>query len=233
MNRLAVIIGLVVIGFGPLNPLSAQDESTEQLKLVNAYKYQKGVQYSDYEVAKNALYSLMALDPQNDSLKYTLAVFYLETNRFASATLVGLDMLSTSPDFTGAIEVCAVSYEQLGIKDKAAEYYEKLYLKTQNIPTLYKLAFLQYELQRFKESDANADIILESPVSDSLSVVYNIEEEQKEFTFKVAILNLKGLILREQGDKEKASDFFKQALELAPDFTLARQNLDGLKEEED
>jgi Tfp pilus assembly protein PilF len=47
---------------------------------------------------------------------------------------------------------------------------------------------------------------------------------------KVAVLNLKGLAVQEHlGDKEAAKKLFEEALAIAPDFVLAKQNLAKVK----
>ena len=45
---------------------------------------------------------------------------------------------------------------------------------------------------------------------------------------RVPILNLKGLVYKELGDIETAKSSFEEALTLAPDFKLAKENLDAL-----
>ena len=55
------------------------------------------------------------------------------------------------------------------------------------------------------------------------------ENNTKEFPIKVAILNLKGMVARENGDKVGAKKFFEQALAIAPDFPQAKENMAKLK----
>ena len=45
---------------------------------------------------------------------------------------------------------------------------------------------------------------------------------------KVAVLNLKGLLNKEVGNMELAKQAFQDALNIAPDFSLAKSNLDAL-----
>jgi hypothetical protein len=46
---------------------------------------------------------------------------------------------------------------------------------------------------------------------------------------KAAILNLKGMISQELGDKVAAKTFYQQSLALAADFPPAKENLAKLK----
>ena len=46
---------------------------------------------------------------------------------------------------------------------------------------------------------------------------------------KVSVLNLKGMIKLDQGDKVEAKKLFGQVVTMAPDFVLAKENLAKLK----
>jgi len=53
----------------------------------------------------------------------------------------------------------AVGYENLGVPDRALQYYESLYLLQSNPTVLYKMAFLQLALKRYRKV-ALADILI-------------------------------------------------------------------------
>lgn len=194
-----------------------------------ARTYQLALRYNDYAMAKNALYNLYVENPQNDSILYSLSALYVQMGQHASAAISAQDVLQMRPEHTGAIEIAAVSYENLGMKDKALDHYETLYLKTDDYQTLYKIAFLQFELGRYAESNTNADILMTKKEAEDLKVVFTAENnEQKEFPIKAALLNLKGLIAKEQGDTAAAKKHFEEALKVAPDFSLPKENLQSL-----
>ncbi|UII26443.1 hypothetical protein LVD15_24625 [Fulvivirga maritima] len=192
--------------------------------------YGMAMRYNDYSMAKNALYNLYVENPQNDSILYSLSALYLQTGQYASAAISSQDILQMRPKHTGAMEILAVSYENLGVKDKALDTYESLYLESDDFETLYKIAFLQFDLKRYKESTTNADILLGEAQADSLTVVYeDANQKQKEYPIKVAIHNLKGLIAQAQGNISAAKKEFEAALKIAPDFILAKQNMEALE----
>ena len=194
-------------------------------------KYITAVQWNDFDVAKDALYDLIIEDPLNDSLLYSLAYYYYENQKYVPAVLVSQQLLVRNPKSAPALEICAVGYESMGATDRALQSYESLYLLANNIGTLYKMAFLQYDLKRFTESLASIDILFAKTELDSAKVVFNdVENKQKEYPMKVSILNLKGLIQQEHfGDKEAAKKSFEEALAISPDFVTAKQNLVKLK----
>lgn len=191
-----------------------------------ARKYATAVQWNDYEVAKDALYDLIIENPQNDSLIFDLALFYYQNQKSASAVLVSNELLARNPKNLGALEISAGGYEALGVLDKSLQSYESLYLLTNNVGTMYKMAFLQYRLKRYTESATSADIILANKEIETLKASYTgSDNKAKEYPIRVAVLNLKGMIALDQGDKVGAKKLFEQALAIAPDFVLAKENL--------
>lgn len=194
-------------------------------------KYVTALQWNDYDVAKDALYDLIVENPQNDSLIFNLAYYYYENQKHVSAVLVCQQILKTNPKNATALEISAVGYETMGVADRALQSYESLYLLTNNIGSLYKMAFLQSDLKRFTESLASIDILLSNKDIETAKVVFNdAENKPKQYAMKVAILNLKGLIQEEHfGDKIAAKKTYQEALAIAPDFGPAKHNLDKLK----
>lgn len=232
-SALSVLLLTLVCG-----TVYSQDTPSEQQKAPSAGQilsshyartYQMALRYNDYAMAKNALYNLYVENPQNDSILYSLSALYLQSGQYASAAISAQDVLQMRPEHPGAVEIMAVSYENLGLKDKALDSYESLYLKTDDYQTLYKIAFLQFELGRYNESKTNADILMSKKEAEDLKVVFDAgNNEQKEYSIKVALLNLKGLIAKAQGDKATAKKYFEEALKIAPDFTLAKENLQNI-----
>jgi Tfp pilus assembly protein PilF len=68
--------------------------------------------------------------------------------------------------------------------------------------------------------------LLTAPELDGKKVIMQInDKEQKEFPLKAAALNIRGLVKRDQGDESGAKKDFQAALEVAPDFIFATENL--------
>ncbi|MBN8578180.1 MAG: hypothetical protein J0L66_14640 [Cytophagales bacterium] len=194
-------------------------------------KYVTAVQWNDFEVAKSALYDLIIENPQNDSLIMSLAYHYYENQQHVPAVLVSQQLLTRNPKNVTALEIAAIGYEAMGVRDRALQSYESLYLLTNNINMLYKAAFLQHDLKRYNEAINSIDILLTNKDVDAAKVVFNdVENKPKEYPMKAALFNLKGLaVLDHLGDKQAAKKLFEQALALASDFVPAKQNLNKLK----
>jgi tetratricopeptide (TPR) repeat protein len=202
----------------------------DPLYLHYARKYSLATQWNDYAVAKDALYDMIIENPGNDSLLFTLAYYYYENQQYAPALLINQELLARKPKDLNFLEMAAVSAEALGVKDKALQNYETLYLLSNNINTLYKISFLQFDMKRYNESLTNVDILLSKPEITTSKVYYNdAAGKQKEYIMKVPILTLKGLNLLERGDKVAAKKALDEALAIAPDFALAKESLPKTK----
>ncbi|MBS1488464.1 MAG: tetratricopeptide repeat protein [Bacteroidetes bacterium] len=195
-----------------------------------AMKYQLAVQWNDYDIAKDALYDLIVENQGNDSTVFDLAGYYYQNRKYPSAVLVAQTLLKRNPKNAGALEIAAIGYENLGVYDRSLQSYESLYLLQNNPNVLYKMAALQLQLKRYREAVASSDILLAAKDLDALKIGYPMPDNKtKDFSMKVAVLNLKGVAAMEQSDKATAKTFFEQALAIAPDFPPAKENLAKVK----
>jgi len=193
-------------------------------------KHAIATRWNDMEVAKDALYDVITENPQNDSLIYSLAISYYENQKYASSVLISQDLLIRDQKNLSFLELCAASFEGLGLKDKALPHYETMYLVSNNLSALYKMAFLQYDLKRFAECKTNAEILLSKPELVNLKVVFNdAQNNPKEYPMKVSVIHLKGMIAQDEGNKVEAKKLFSEALTMAADFLPAKQALAKLK----
>lgn len=223
-----IVIVLSLSFFSEVKAQSKEIQSTQLYKLYQM-KYVFGRKYNDMDIIKDALYSMISMDMNDDSLKMTLCYFYFEQNQFASSLFVSMDLLSRYPDHEDALKINAMSYENMGVRDKAIDSYESLYLKTNEISVLYQAAMLQFELERYNECSANLDIVVKDPQAKALKLNFaKNETEQQEVTLEAAAYNMKGMLLKQQGNMTEAKVQFEKALELEPEFVLASQNLEDV-----
>lgn len=194
-------------------------------------KYMTALQWNDYDVAKDALYDLIIENPKNDSLISNLAYLYFESEKYVPATLVSQELLARNPKNLPALEMSAVGYEVMGVKDRSLQNYESLYLLSNQFNYLYKMSFLQYDLKRYAECLASVDILLANKEVEAAKVVFNdATNTPKEYSMRLAVLNLKGMaILEHLGDKAAAKAVFEEILAAAPDFVPAKQNMAKVK----
>jgi tetratricopeptide (TPR) repeat protein len=212
----------------------AQDQEAVDIRQTMIYRMQKGIyhramKYSDVNTAISALYNICTLEPQNDSILFVLAYLYFDNQRFFSSTLTLNDVILLNPNNFQALEMRAMSLEQIGAIDKSLEDYESLYLKTNSINFLYKSVVLQYELKRYKEAKTNIDILLSNKDADEMKIYFPDENDQdQEVVLRASLHNLKGLVAKAEGNTTEAKKQFGIALEVQSDFYLARKNLEEI-----
>ena len=206
----------------------AQDAKESASYIQEKSVYNLGLKYADINIARNAIYNLIAMDPTDRSLLDSLAYMYYEYQQYTSCLLVSLDILKGNPDHMAALEMSGFSYEQLGLKDKALVAYESIYLRNNSVYTLYKVAVLQLDLGRHGESMTNAGILLEKEETKETKVSFTTESGQQQISLEAAVYNLKGLIESSQEDKEAARVSFTEALRVEPEFAMAKTNLADL-----
>ena len=224
---ITLFVSLATFGQAATTEASKKLPTTGQV-LSNHYAmtYQAGIRYNDYSVAKHALYNILVEYPQNDSILYSLSLLYFQTKQYASAALTAIDVIALNPNSIGAFEIAAVSFENIGALDKALQSYESLYLKTDDFNALYKMTFIQFDLEKYGECKINVDILLSKKEADELKTTFLASDKtEKEYLIKIPLINLKGLIAEAEGNKPAAKVFFEQALKLAPDFQMAKDNL--------
>ena len=230
--KTGIILILTIMSISIFSEVEAQNTDVRDSQLYKLYqmKYVFGRKYNDMEVSKNALYSMIAMDPNDDSLKMVLCYYYFEGNQYASSLFVSLGLLSRHPDNSDALKINAMSYENMGVRDKAIDAYESLYLKTSEVDVLYQAALLQFELSRYNECKSSLDIVLKDPQAKAIKLKFaRTETEQQEVTLESAAYNVMGMMEKQQGNMEEAKKNFEKALELEPEFELAAQNLKDVK----
>lgn len=232
LSVITVLIGFIAF---------AQDDQAEQQVVQDsipfelrrqAYIYSLGQKYNDPVISRMALYNLLSVNPNSPQLLDSLALLYYQYQQFASAALVSRDAMLVNPEDAFAAEISAISFESLGVKNKAVDSYEKLYLLNNDLGTLYKLAFMQLDLKRYGEAITNADVIIESPQSEELKLIFPVDEKKnQEVSMKAAAVRLKGMIEADKGNKAEAKKYYQEALTLEPEFAVLKKQIADLDKE--
>ncbi len=197
------------------NALNAADQAV----------YQLAMKYNDLDMAKVKLYDLILRNPENLRYAEALASMYFEMGQASSAALVALDILKANDKNTVGIEIAAYALEQLGALDRALPHFERLHLLTGDNFSLYKSGFIQYNLKKYQEAMNSANMLVKNAKADEKIGFPKSQTETQEVSMKAAALNLKGMIYLDQGSKAEAKTAFEEAIQLEPDFDLAKENL--------
>lgn len=187
--------------------------------------YRKAMDFGDFTVARTAVLQLMVKHPDKPEWKDTLISIYGMMGMYEQAILIGEEILKTKKNDTNSLKIIAISYESLGGLSKAIEYYDKVLALVDDIVIRYKLSVCQYGLQRYPESMANVEKILNDKRAGSEKITINYESSSQEVSLLAAALNVGGIILTDGGKHEEAKYYFQEALKLEPTFVLAQNNL--------
>ncbi|WP_194974336.1 tetratricopeptide repeat protein [Aquiflexum lacus] len=231
MNKLIMTVAMVFMSTVALfaqNEQPAQQDSEANRKRSESDRkvYQLALRYNDLPAARVKLLELIERNPTNIQYAETLASLYFESGQYTSAAISALDVLEVSDKSLTGLEIAAYSLEQLGAMDRALPNFERHYLLTGNLFSLYKTAYMQYSLNRQEEALNSINMLVKSNKSSEEKVGFPKEDNtQQEVTLKAAALNLKGMVHIYQKNKEEAKEAIMQALELQPDFELAQENL--------
>jgi len=198
------------------------------INLYEHYKkiYDQAAAYNDFMVARNALYGMIALRPDKAGLKDTLAYLYFSSNNYPQVIVLGKEILEANPGKSEILEVVAVSEQNLGWHKNALESFEKLFAITKDPYHQYNIASLQYMLKRFGECSESLNSIIGSTDSLGVVTISDNEGESQQVPLKAAAFNMRGVIALEISQPDVAKQNFQKALELYPEFTLAKGNLD-------
>lgn len=215
-----------LILFLAVTTLNAQNNSNlelEKQKLKQAYAY------ADNNMAVNALHSIIAIEGAQSTYKDSLAFTYFDARKFISCFLVTNDILSYKPDNLQILEMNAISLESMGAIDRAAEAYAKLLAKTDNNFHAYKLAGLYYSLNKPNEALAAVQKAVQLPDNKTITISFQVNKNyNQEVDLKAAIYYLEGILYTTLEKSNQAKASFERAIQIFPDFVLAKTKLDEL-----
>lgn len=195
---------------------------------VQSRVYKTALKNYDLQAATIALYNMQALKPERADLNDSLALLYFAGERYAQAYVIGEEILKNNPKRNDILELVAVSKQNLGLIKEALADYEKLFAADKSVYYLYQTATLQYQLKRYGECVASLDQILASADADKQKVTIRLQQGSQEVPMKAAAYNVKGICATELNQEEAARQNFSKAIELFPDFALAKGNMEML-----
>ncbi|HXH17705.1 MAG TPA: hypothetical protein VNJ07_01375 [Chitinophagales bacterium] len=194
--------------------------------------YTMARKYGDANAARSALFNLIVLHPKDSSWLDSLFLFYCDTRSYPQAVMLGNELIKKSPDDTTTRELLAISKQSLGLLKEALDDYEILLKATGKSAYLYQIATIQYNLKRVEECAVSIERLLAMPDIENENVLIQYGQNQnlqQRVPIKAAAYNIKGVLARDIGNKDVAVESFQKALEVFPDFELAKGNLETLR----
>jgi tetratricopeptide (TPR) repeat protein len=194
--------------------------------------YQQATRYQDPLTKLYALHYRIATEGSSFGLLDTLAQTYFEAGFYRQTVAIADELLAQQPRNATIAELKALSYFYLQDSKKALDAYEALYEITQDPLHLYQVITLQFNLQRYGECQANIDKLLATSDAGTASVRIVLPDGQAQSVpLRAAAYNVRGVLFRLQKEYKRAKEAFDQALQIAPDFQLAKGNLADMEKE--
>jgi tetratricopeptide (TPR) repeat protein len=207
-------------------------QTTSNLEL-QQQKIKLALSYNDKAAAADAMYNIIAMEGDKSTYKDSLAYLYFNDAKYVSSFLVTNDILKTKPENIELLEINAISVENMGALDKAVEVYTDLLSKTKNNYHAYKLASLQVAINKPLEaykSIKKADLLEDT---GKIKVNFQVNKNYSQnVDLKPAIAYLEGIILLNLKKETEAKLSFMRAVNLFPDFVLAKSKLTTLENSE-
>ncbi|MFM7022061.1 MAG: tetratricopeptide repeat protein [Flavobacteriales bacterium] len=188
----------------------------------------------DTATAIQSLYQINAKNQNNIDNLYLLASLYFQRKKYDQCTNVCNMILNIDNKHLKTLQLLAVCFQQDDNASGAVLVYNKLDSIEPKAFNKYQIATIMYEKKKFQE----ALIYLGSIISDTLSAPETMnmtfQNNNKQYvsqnvSTKAAAYNMAGYILMSNGDMDRSKMFFQKALEIQPDFQLAKGNLLSLE----
>lgn len=224
MKRIFTIISFVIAAAAMAQ--TANGVAFEQQKLKQA------LEFGDKTVAANAMYSIILMEGPKSVYKDSLAYLYFNERNFISCFLVTNDILKNKPENLDFLEMNAISLESMGATEKAVESYQNLLAKTNNNYHAYKLAGLQFAMNKFEDAFVSIKKADKLPDDKTVKITFQVNKNyNQQVDLKAAIAYLEGIIAENLTKKNEAKISFERAIKLYPEFVLAKTKLDALNAE--
>ena len=189
--------------------------------------------YGDKAVATATMYRIISLEGPQSTYKDSLAYLYFDSRNYVSCFLVTNDILKNKPNNIELLEIQAISLESMGAIQKASESYNTLLSKTNNNYHAYKLAGLQLALKKFEEAYVSVKKANQLADAGTINVTFQVNKNYNQnINLKAAIAYLEGVIALNLKKTDEAKLSFSRAIELFPDFVLAKGKLESLETKE-
>ena len=227
----SLICCLVSLGHAQQNNSVNTAATASSVKLAKAV-YQQALSLADYQTAQYALHQLIITDVDTKpQWRDTLLFVYAESGAWSSAHLLAAKLREQRPNDNVLLAIDARALSQLGAVREAISAYELLYSRTRNALYGYELAGLQQRIKRLAEAEAVLAQLLTSDLKENEGATISVPTSSgapQSVPLKAAALNLRGLVAYDMKQNDVALGYVRQALEIMPDFAVAKQNEQGL-----
>ena len=195
----------------------------EQLELERKI-YEKAKQTGDHHTAVVSLNRMLALDSSLVRYHDSLPRHYLALSNVKSAAYYAEKSLEQDPGNEKMLELAGFVYFESGSFKKAEEKFTKLYEITQEAKYLYQLSQIYGYMGDRKKGNEMIEMILKDNSLDDVYVdLATTTGAVQDVKIKAAAWFVRANL---QDNPKQALPFIKKALQVQPDFEIARKMKD-------
>lgn len=231
MKSLFYCIPIFLVVFITSQAMANTDSTARVQKQTESLQvYHKALSYNDMSTAASALVSFLNA---GGSTVYqdSLAIVYYNMNNLNGAYKLANELYTADNKNATALTLLADISGRSGETKISLDWYEKLCALSPSPYNFYQLASKQFLLERKLECRqslqkviADSTEALKQPVSMEVSNGYF-----EQVPTLAAAYNMMGVLAFNEKNKEEAAAFYNKAISVAPNFAIAKQNLEGLK----
>lgn len=236
--RLLFWFPLILLSFGTGNaqvltdaPLTVDqlDSIARTQRSPHLLVYNRAKTIGDYHTAISALQYYLLEDEANMYVQDTLVAMYANTGQFAVAAKLAEEYVQARPKDLYLLDMLAAWYDSQGMLAQSLEMYTRI---REQVPedsyTLYQISVLELRLERYGEARKHAEELTALPSATTSMIRITIQEGSQDVPATAAAWNLIGNIDLAMGKKKEAKEAFEKALQIQPDFKLAKNNLQAM-----
>lgn len=200
---------------------SSVDEQTKRIEFV----FREAVNTKDWDVARMATYQLMSLDSNNKSYYDTLTHLYAITRDHQAAFLSGMKALEYSATYP-TMRYTYTAANALGYHEDAITVGTTL-LETysDSLDLIYNLSLNYISTQQADKAESLLNMVVMHIQSKEYGRLEPVGEQFQKISYLACAYNSLGYIRQQANKLEEAQEMFNKALEVHPEYVLAKNNL--------
>ena len=210
------------------NTANAQVSVGDSLKKHYLNTYEQALKLSDLELAINSINNVVVelKGTQNLLYKDTLSMLYFSNKGYLQSFVLAQEVYKADPTNIHALARVGDCYQAEADFKNAAAAFETVAPALKSSYYYYQLAVCQYSLKKTDDCKANADKALADTNSNHIPVIFTLPNgSEQQVPVSAAALNLKGVVMMDAKNYDKAKEYMQAALKLYPEFQGAQQNL--------
>ena len=226
--RKALLFLLTPLLFSACNSSKEADAQSAKEKGYIVATYHRSIEFGDMGAAIYSIQSLLSRDTANYSYYDSLAILYYNSRNYPQALKAADRAIMKYPNEEKLLRLMADAAKKMDRDDLALPYFLKLIEITKDPKIQYEAAVSEFYSKHYDDAEKAVNTTLQTPGTEKVYVKIIADGgKQQDVPLHAALYNLLGFVREKQGKKPEAADCYRKALEIFPDFILAKNNLEA------